>query len=393
MLRRVTSILVLLFLATALAWAFWPRPLEVEVSTVIRRDIAATVEEEGRARIREIYTVSTPIGGQTERILKHAGDLVTQGEAVVSIRPAAPGLLDARLKRTAEAVVESARSAVDLAEAEARQATMQLAFLRTELDRAERLASQGTISESARDKARLAVQSGAANLDGAKASLAVRQRELQRAQAALIETASTDSGCCTHLTAPITGQILRVLAESEQVVQAGTPLMQIGDSADIEIVSDILSREAVRIVPGAEATVRNWGGPTLHAKVRRVEPSAITKVSALGIEEQRVPVILELTETEKSPRLGDGFRVVVQIVVWQGRNLLAVPLSALFRSGDAWSVYRAVNGKAMRGEVLLGESDGDFVEIKSGLSEGDTVILHPSDQIESGTSVTASSQT
>lgn len=387
MLRHLITIFILLSVAAALTWAFWPRPLPVEIAVISKQDITVTIEEEGKARIREIYTVSAPVSGQTLRIDKHAGDAVAQGEAVVSIRPVAPGLLDVRLRRSAEAVVATARAGVDLAAAEVRQADMQLSFLRTELERAERLASQGTISKSAWDKARLAVDSGVANLDGAKASLAVRQRELERAQAALIETVSPDNACCTSITAPVSGRILRVLAESEQVIQAGTPLIQIGDPADIEIIAEILSRDVAGIRTGAEAIVEDWGGPALHATVRRIEPSAITKVSALGIEEQRVPVVLDLTGAEHPQGLGDGFRVVVRIVVWQGKSLIAAPVAALFRTGDSWAVYRVSEGKALLQEVTLGRSDGIYTEVLTGLSEGEAVVLHPSDQIENGTAV------
>jgi HlyD family secretion protein len=305
---------------------------------------------------------------------------------VAAMRPVAPGLLDARLKRVAEAAVASARAGVDLAAAEVKQAEAQLAFLRTELSRAERLSARGTISEKAYDKARLDADTAIANLDSAKAALSVRQRELERAEAALIETGASEGPCCTEIKAPVTGRILRVLAESEQVVQAGTPLMEIGDPSDIEIVADVLSRDAVEIRQGAAAVIDNWGGPPLVATVRRVEPSAVTKVSALGIEEQRVPVILDLAEPPDA--LGDGFRVLARITVWEGQNLVAVPVAALFRQGGDWAVYAAVNGRAALRTVSLGRRNGDFAEVTGGLAEGDTVILHPSDQMADGVAVT-----
>ena len=387
MLRRLITILIIAEIAAALAWAFWPRPVAVETAAIQRRDIQVTVEEEGKSRIREVFTVSAPINGQAERIGLHAGDSVVKGETVVAaMRPVAPGLLDARRKRVAEAAVASARAGVDLAAAEVKQAEAQLAFLRTELSRAERLSARGAISEKAYDKARLDVDTAAATLDSANAALSVRRRELERAEAALIETGASEGPCCTEIKAPVTGRILRVLTESEQVVQAGTPLMEIGDPADIEIVADVLSRDAVEIRPGAAAVIDNWGGPPLAATVRRVEPSAVTKVSALGIEEQRVPVILDLAEPPDA--LGDGFRVLARITVWQGRNLVAVPVAALFRQGGDWAVYAAVNGRAALRPVSLGRRNGDFAEVTGGLAEGDTVILHPSDQMADGVAVT-----
>ena len=316
------------------------------------------------------------------------GDQVVKDETVVvSLRPSAPGLLDARLKRVAEAASASARASVGLAAAEVKQAEAQLAFLKSELSRAEKLSLQGTISDRALDKAQLDVATAAASLDSAKASLTVRQRELQRAEAALIENQASEGPCCTEIKAPVTGRILRVLTESEQAVQAGTPLMEVGDPADIEVVVDVLSRDAVEIRPGAQAVIDNWGGPPLSARVRRVEPSAVTKVSALGIEEQRVAVILDLTEQSGREALGDGFRVVARITVWEGKDLTAVPVAALFRQGGDWAVYKMVNGRAALSLLQLGRRNAAFAEVTSGLAAGDVVILHPSDQMAEGVAV------
>ncbi len=389
MARRLVTLAVLLGVAATLAWSLWPRAVAVETAPIERRDITVTVEEEGKARIREVFTVSAPITGQTLRIGLHAGDQVMKDETVVvSIRPAAPGLLDARLKRVAEAAAAAARAGVGLAEAEVKQAEAQLAFRKTELSRAERLSAQGTVSESARDKARLEVDTAAAALDSARASLAVRTRELERAQAALIETGSSEGPCCTEIKAPVSGRILRVLAESEQVVQAGTPLMEIGNPADLEVVSDVLSRDAVEIRPGAAAVIDNWGGPPLAAKVRRVDPSAVTKVSALGIEEQRVSVILDVADPAMARELGDGFRVVAHITVWEGRDVISVPVAALFRQGSDWAVYRVANGKADAQSIGIGRRNDTYAEVISGLEAGGTVIVHPSDQLSQGTTVT-----
>lgn len=393
MARRLITLAVLLAAAAALAWSFWPRPVAVETAVVARRDLTVTVEEEGKARIREVFTVSAPISGQALRSSLHAGDEVVKDETVVAaIRPAAPGLLDARLKRVAEAAAAAASAGVGLAEAEVKQAEAQLAFRKTELSRTERLSSQGTVSESARDKARLEVDTAAAALDSARASLAMRQRELERAQAALIETGTSEGPCCTDIKAPVSGRILRVLTESEQVVQAGTPLMEIGNPADLEIVSDVLSRDAVEIRPGASAVIADWGGPPLAARVRRVDPSATTKVSALGIEEQRVAVILDVDDPAGTSQLGDGFRVVAEITVWQGKDVIAVPVAALFRDGNDWAVYRVADRRALVQHVELGRRNDEYAEVTSGLEAGATVIVHPSDQITQGTTITAVQQ-
>lgn len=388
MLRRLITLALLLAVLAGLAWAFWPRPLHVETAVIGKRDLSVTVEEEGKSRIREVFSVSAPINGQVLRIGLHAGDAVVKNETVVvSIRPVAPGLLDARLKRVAEAAAASARASVGLAAAEVKQTEAQLTFSRTELERAERLWRQGTISERALDKAQLDVATAAAALDSARASLSVREKELQRAEAALIENEASEGPCCTDIKAPATGRILRVLTESEQVVQAGTPLMEIGDPADIEIMAEVLSRDAVEIRPGAPAVIDNWGGPPLPATVRRVEPSAITKVSALGIEEQRVPVILDLAEGAREATLGDGFRVVARITVWEGKQLVAVPIAALFRQGGDWAVYVVANGRAELRLVELGRRNAAFAAVNKGLAADDVVILHPSDRLADGVAV------
>ncbi|MCA3574685.1 MAG: HlyD family efflux transporter periplasmic adaptor subunit [Aestuariivirga sp.] len=389
MLRRLIILALLLAALAALTWAFWPRPIAVETAVIEARDISVTVEEEGKSRIREVFAVSAPIAGQVLRIDLHPGDEVVKNETVVvSLRPAAPGLLDARLKRVAEAAAASARASVGLAQAEVKQAEAQLTFIRTELARAESLSLRGTISERALDKARLDVATAAAALDSAKASLTVRERELQRAEAALIENEASEGPCCTEIKAPATGRVLRVLTESEQVVQAGTPLVEIGDPADIEIMVEVLSRDAVEIKPGAQAVIDNWGGPPLSAKVRRVEPSAVTKVSALGIEEQRVAVILDLADQQGLDALGDGFRVVARITVWEGKNLVAAPVAALFRKGGDWAVYKVADGRAVLSIVELGRRNAAFSEVTAGLASGDVVILHPSDQMADGVAVT-----
>ncbi len=393
MLRRVIWALVLAVVAGALAWSLWPRPITVETATVSRRDIVETVEEEGKSRIREIFTVSAPIAGQMLRVNLHAGDEVVKDETVVaSIKPADPGLLDARTKGVAEAAVEAARAAVELAKAELRQAEAQLAFSKSELARAGRLIAQGTISERAYEKAKLDAETAEAVVESARSLLNVRNRELERAQAALIETGVSGGTCCTEVRAPISGKVLRVLTESEQVVQAGTPLLQIGDPADLEIVAELLSRDAVLVRPGSQAVIDNWGGPPIEASVTRVEPSAVTKVSALGIEEQRVNVVLSLGSDGARLALGDGFRVVIRITVAKGENLAAVPIGALFRDGGAWAVYALVDGRARLTTVEIGRRNDQWAEVVSGLGEGETVILHPSDRIADGVLAVAAPQ-
>ncbi|MCL4676083.1 MAG: HlyD family efflux transporter periplasmic adaptor subunit [Pararhodobacter sp.] len=391
MLRRLFQIVIVIAVIAAAAWALWPRPVPVETAVVGSRDIEITVEEDGKSRIRDVFSVSAPISGQMMRLNLLPGDAVTAQETVVAtIRPAAPSLLDARTRRVAEAAVEAARAAVDLAGAELRQAEAQLNFLQGELTRASALVRRGTISERAFEKAKLDVETAMATVESANAALMVRRRELESAEANLLqgtEGGATDD-CCVTVKAPVSGQVLRVLTESEQVVQAGMPLVEIGNPADLEIVAEVWSRDAVRMAPGAPATIEGWGGTPLRATVFRIDPSAVTKISALGIEEQRVSVVLRLEEdAARWTRLGHDFRVVARISLWRGTNLLAVPIGALFRQAGGWAVFVAEEGTARLRTIELGERNTDHAEVKQGLAAGDRVILHPSDVIADGTRI------
>jgi HlyD family secretion protein len=394
MLRRIIWVVVVLVVVGAAAWALWPRPIEVETAAVERRNLEIAVEEEGMSRIREIFTISAPVAGELNRMTLHAGDPVVAGETVIaSIRPAGPGLLDERSRRVAEAAIEAALAGVSLAEAQLVQAETQLNFSEIELKRATALAERGLIPESAFERSTLDISVARTNVETARATLQVRQRELDSAQAALIEgsggKSTGDDACCVEVRAPVTGRVMRVVTESEQIVQPGTPLMELGDPTDVEIVVELLSRDAVRVEPGASATINGWGGPVLNAKVERIDPAAVTKVSALGIEEQRTAVVLSLLDPPEAwARLGHGYRVVARIVLWEGRDLVTVPMAAIFRQGDSWAVFAAADGKAGLRTVELGERNADYAEVRSGLSEGDAVIVHPGDTIADGTAIT-----
>jgi HlyD family secretion protein len=391
MLRRLIELTMIVLAAAAAGWALWPQPVPVDTARIAKRDITVVVEEEGKSRIRDVYTVSAPSSGQMLRVNLHAGDQVVRDMTIVaSIKPADPALLDARTRRVLEAAADAAGAAVDLAAAELRQANAQLTFLQGELDRATALVRRGTISTRAFEKAGLDVETGKAAVESAKALLMVRKRELERARAELGGGAGGGT-CCVEVRAPVSGRVLRVLTESEQVVQAGTPLIEIGDPADLEITADLLSSDAVLIKPGAGAVIEGWGGSPLPAAVTRIDPSAVTKVSALGIEEQRVTVVLKFNGPAESYRtLGHGFRVVVKITVWSGQGLTAVPLGALFRQGAEWAVYVAEGGRAKLRLVALGARNDEFAEVKSGLNDGEAVILHPSDTVQDGIRIVAS---
>ncbi|WP_176559533.1 efflux RND transporter periplasmic adaptor subunit [Rubellimicrobium roseum] len=393
MLRSLLWAALLLLVAGGFAWALWPRPIPVETAAISLQDIQVLVEEEGRSRIREVFTLSAPVPGRMSRLDLHAGDAVMGGQTVVArISPAAPAPLDLRSRRVAEATRDAAEAALGLARAELSRAEAQVEFAASQLERTGALLDRGTIPARALEQTRLDATAANAALESARANLLVRERELESARAALIEDApaSSEGTCCVEVVAPASGRILRVLTESEQVVAAGTPLVEIGDLGDIEVVVELLSADAVRVEEGAPAVVEGWGGSSLPAHVARIEPSAFTRVSALGIEEQRVTAILALEgEPSDWAELGDGYHVTARISVWRGEGLPAVPVGALFRSGEDWAVFRVEDGRASIALIEIGRRNADWAELRSGLEPDDAVILHPSDLIAEGVRVVA----
>jgi HlyD family secretion protein len=383
-------------------WAFWPRPLTVETAVIGRQDMEVTVEDEGLSRIRDLYTVSAPISGKLLRLNLRPGDTVTAAQPVATLNPTAPGLLDTRARAIAQSNVSVAQSAVEQAKALRQQAEAQAGFARRELERSQSLAGRGIIPEQVYQKAQLELSIAQSALDAADATLIARQRELESANAALIggeivpgvnDNAGAIGQDWVVVTAPIAGRVLSLLTTSEQVVAAGTPLLILGDPANLEVTVDLLSRDAVAVNPGDAATVEGWGGPPLRAVVERVDPAAVTRTSALGIEEQRVAVVLSLVDAGPAQeRLGHNFRVIVRIVVWHGENLTVLPMGALFRQREDWDVYVVAGGRARARKVVLGHQNADFAEVRSGLAPGETVILYPSDRISDGSLVATERQ-
>ncbi len=391
--RRITWAAVALALGGAVIWGLWPQPVPADLVTLTRGPLAVTVDHEGVTDIKDVYTVSAPVPGRVLRSPFKAGDKVERGKTVVaSILPSAPPFLNERNRLIAEAAVKSAEAALKLSRANVTRAEAELRFARSDRQRARELAPKGAISQRRLEEARIAYETKEANLASAKADAIMRERELDRARANLTQPGGRDGTVAAlsrvDVTAPVSGYVLKVTAESESVVAAGTPLMDIGDRKNLEIKADFLSSDAVRIREGAEATIENWGGEPLHAKVRRVEPAGFTKISALGVEEQRVIVRLNLTDPPaKWRRLGHDYRVFVRVVVAKVENALTVPLSALFRKGERWAVFKVVDGRAKLTLIEAGERNLRYAEVKSGLKEGDTVIVHPNDRISDGVSI------
>lgn len=388
--RRLLPLLVALALIALALWALMPRPLAVDLAVVEPRDLTVKVEDTGTARIPEVFTVSANITGKLHRIGLHAGDTVVEGDTVVAvIGPAAPVLLDSRARAVAEATAAAAQAATDLARAQLDQAQTALELAMAEESRTVALFQKGAVSQRVNDAAVSARKTAQTAVASATANLAVRERELQSALAVLHPDQSEDNACCIEVLAPASGRVLRVLTESEQVVQPGTPLLEIGDPARLEVTVDLLSRDTIRIREGADAEIVGWGGPAIPAQVARIEPLATTRVSALGIEEQRVQVILSLRGDPSAWQgLGHGFRVTARIAVWQGKGVLSVPVGALLRDGADWAVYALRDGKAWLTRITLGERTEDHAQVLSGLQPGDRVILHPADAIADGVAIT-----
>jgi HlyD family secretion protein len=392
-LRRAVFMVVLAGLvAGGLAYGFWPQPLPVDLAVVERGPIRVTVDGEGKARVRNVYVVSAPLAGRITRVSLEPGDEVEANRTLItSLEETDPAFLDARARARLEAQLRAAEAAYDLAKAELEQAQAALEFSSNELQRSETLFERGTVTARNLELARLDLRTHETRLATAKATLGMRHFEVEMARAALIEPGegeyfSASARCCIPVRSPVDGRVLRVLHESETVVQAGEPLIEIGDPTDLEVVVDLPSSEAVRIPAGAAVIIEAWGGDqALSGSVRQIEPSAFTKISALGIEEQRVNVIIDLTDPPAARRaLGHGFRVLARVVVYAADSALLVPAGALFREGRTWAVFVAEDGRARLRQVEIGASDGRLAEVRSGLSEGEHVIVYPNDRILDG---------
>ncbi len=373
-----------------------PQPLLVEVAEVGRGPLVVTVEGEAVTRTREVYVVSAPLAGRLLRLDLEVGDPVAAAETVVArLLPATPSLLDARTREQRRAAVRTAEAALKLADAERARAAAEVDFARTEYARAQRLVAEEALSPAARDRARLALRTAEAALARAEAEQEVRRFALENARAQLIEPvddAAAAPGCCVTVGAPVDGVVLALLEESESIVSAGTPLVEIGDPRALEVVVDVLSRDAVRLEPGARVALTNWGGEgELAGRVRRIEPTAFTEVSALGIEEQRVNVVVDFTgPPARWRRLGHGFRLDASLVVWEAADVLRVPVTALVRGDDGrWQVFRVVAGRARARPVTLGRRNDELAEVRGGLAAGDAVVRFPSARVEDGARVAA----
>ncbi len=382
-------------------YIFRPQPIPVDVAPIARGPLMVTVADDGETRVREVYLVSAPLAGRVLRFAGDVGDAVVAHDTIIaSILPSDPILLDTRRRSELEARLEAAEATRALATAEVTRIEAERDYARSDFERARALAARGIVSGAELDRARKDARTRDAALQTARAALRVRDHELATVRALLSGPATgtrdtTDAheqdGCCLEVRAPVSGRILRIFHESEGVVTAGAPLIEIGEPTDLEIVIDLLSTDAVRVSVGDQALIERWGGDAaLAAVVRRVEPYGFTKVSALGIEEQRVNVVLDITDPiEKWQRLGHGYRVDVRIVLWREADVLRVPVAALFRSGNAWAAFTVEDAQAHLRRLELGKMNERYAQVLGGLDEHDTVILHPSDRVSDAVRVVA----
>lgn len=384
--RRV--IIGVLVVAGLLAVALWPTSTPVSTAAIARGPLVVTIDEEGRTRVRDRFVIAAPVAGRVLRIDLEAGDAVKEGQVIARVRAEVPALLDARTTAEAQASIEGARATLGRARAEQQRAQSTLTLAQRELRRVTELVA-GELATARELEARQAdVRVGEESLNATVFAARAAEAEVTRAEARLAPARET-SGRVVEVRSPANGVVLRTVRESESVVPAGDPLIEVGDPVKLEIVADLLSTDAVRVKPGSRTLIEQWGGDrTLDAKVRRVEPSGFTKISALGVEEQRVNVVLDFVDPATAwAALGDGYRVQVRVVTWESPNALKVATGALFRVGDEWAVYVVEQERAHRTLVKLGHQTGQEAEVLEGLAEGALVILHPGDTLADGARV------
>lgn len=371
--------------AVALGLLLRPAPVTVEVAEVTRGELVRAVDEDGSTRVRERYAINAPLTGMLDRSRVRPGDAVEPGTLLATIRPLVPALLDVRTRAELEARVGAAEAARKRAEAELARVEAAHRFARSEASRARTLERQGALPARERESAELKLREAERGLEAARAAEHQTAHELEQARAMLGGGPGVggSGGGGWELRSPTRGVVLRVLRESAGFVTSGEPLFELGDPEDLEVVVDLLTSDAVHVRPGQEVELREWGGRTeLRGRVRRVEPSAVTKVSALGVEEQRVDTVIDFTSAPESSRLlGDGYRLEARIQVQRVADVVKVPEAALFRQADAWGVWVVEEGRARARTVRVGESNGLETVVQEGLRPGERVILHPGESI------------
>lgn len=393
---RLIPVLVAIGVFAGLLYAFMPRPVEVEVDGVSRGRFLQTVDDDGKTRVRDRFVVSAPLSGVLQRVTLEAGDPVKEGATVAIITPSVPALLDVRTETTLTERIGAAEAAKDRAAAAVQrvQATLQQAHV--DYNRARELDKANAISKIEVDRARLLVEVTSRELAGAQLEEHAAEHEVAQAKAALERFKQSSRGSRAEapfdVVAPVSGEVFRVIQESEGPVALGAPIMEVADPSDLEVVVDVLSTDAVQIKPGADVILERWGGPPINGRVRLIEPSAFTKISALGVEEQRVNVVIDFTSPHGQwSTLGDGFKVDARVVVYENDDAIKVPTSALFRHGDKWATYVVENGRARLRQIRIGHRSGTEAEVLAGLQPKEQVIIYPGDTLGDAVRVTVAS--
>ncbi|NBC01133.1 MAG: efflux RND transporter periplasmic adaptor subunit [Bacteroidetes bacterium] len=388
--KTIGLVVAALVVLALLVYGFWPDPVAVQTAEVSRGDLQVTVEEEGTTAVQDRYVVTAPVAGTLQRLSLQAGDAVAAGDTLAVLRAPAAPVLDGRGRAEAEARLTGAEAGVASAERQADAADAVANRARAERRRVERLHEQGSATQRQRQQAVAEALQAEAQAAAAQAGIATARADVRAARATLAG-GMDEEPVASVVRAPAAGQVLAVHRESEGPVQPGEPLVEVGNTAALKVQVDVLSQDALRIRPGTPVLLEQWGGPdTLRATVERVDPDGHTDISALGVEEQRVTVHARLdTRPRDDLRLGSGFRVLARFIVWEGRDVLQVPTSALFRTSDGWAVFVVAGGRTERRPVELGERSGLRAEVRAGLEEGETVIAHPSNEMEDGVRVRA----
>lgn len=378
--------------------AFQDDPIPVDLHVIESGPLEITINADGVTRIKDIYDIASPITGTALRSPVDVGDKVVAGESVVAVvRPATPGLLDSRSMLQAEASVQEAEAALHVAETELANAEEQETLARSQFNRTQTLVSRDVASLTQLEDAAQRLAVAETSVDAAKARIDMAQGTLRRAETMLQVPQSSeqaDLSCCLQITSPADGVVLSIAGTSERPVVTGAPLLRLGDPAELEIVADLLSSDAVRLQLGADAVVERWGGPApLSATLTSIAPAAETSISALGIEEQRLDAVFDITTpAEERVRLGDGFAVFVRITEWRTEDAVQVPLSALFKRNGDWSVFVASDGIAVEQPITIGRQNAQFAEVLEGLEVGASVVTHPNDQLVTGEEIVVRSE-
>ena len=376
-------------LAALVAWALRPQPIAVEAAAVTQGPFEQTVVDDGKTRVRDRYVIAAPLAGSVERIRLEPGDAVRHGQVVALLTPTAPAFLDARTARELQERIGAADAQLARARAEALKVLAQRDQARADLGRQEKLAAGGFVSPTAREQAELALRTAERAVDAARFAEEAARHDAAQARAALSRYKSGAPTAKWDVISPVNGSVLKVHQKSESPVALGTPLLEIADARSLEAVVDVLSQDAVAIRPGMAARVElGTGVPPVPARVRLIEPSAFTKVSALGVEEQRVNVVLDFAgPLDHVWTMGDGFRVEAHIVTHREDKAIKVPVGALFREGDGWAVFLALDGRAAKRAVKVPRRNGAEAMVEEGLQPGDRVIVYPSDALRDGAKI------